>query len=301
MGFKKANPDTHQECRSLLQKAVRRGAPALVEKVVFHLNQIGDKSWLKNRTAIITYEECWPLAQDLSDVVDMVDISEHLKKVSRSIKNKDAAGLGSLAYEYHQGSREVLDFVLDFNSFWTVANALNNPEDFWSRMISETDRSERKKNLLAAKKVYSGSGWPWDKAFIIAGAHLAQDENPPPADEVEDEIAMSDFPYWVALDKHTSMGKKIIRETAKKVDISASTLSWINFYFESVLTNQSTYSPWWQAEMQWRLDSMGLTEAEAEQTWIEVKHIYQEIAAEKENWLKEHIQNSYTPIERKLF
>ncbi len=47
----KANPNTHQDCRSLLQKAVRRGESDLVVKVVDHLYEIGDIRWLKQRVA----------------------------------------------------------------------------------------------------------------------------------------------------------------------------------------------------------------------------------------------------------
>jgi hypothetical protein len=57
----KANPNTHQDCRSLLQKAVRRGESDLVVKVVDHLYEIGDIRWLKQRVGVIIAEECWPL------------------------------------------------------------------------------------------------------------------------------------------------------------------------------------------------------------------------------------------------
>ena len=56
----KANPDTHQDCRSLLQKAVRRGNHTLVAKVVDHLYEIDDIKWLKRRVGVIIVEECWP-------------------------------------------------------------------------------------------------------------------------------------------------------------------------------------------------------------------------------------------------
>jgi len=40
--MKKTSPHTHQACRSLLQKAVRRGDMSLVEQVARHLHEIKD-------------------------------------------------------------------------------------------------------------------------------------------------------------------------------------------------------------------------------------------------------------------
>ena len=57
----KVNPNTHQDYRSLLQKAVRRSNYALAGKVVDHLYEVNDAAWLKKRTGVIIAEECWPL------------------------------------------------------------------------------------------------------------------------------------------------------------------------------------------------------------------------------------------------
>lgn len=59
--MRKANPNTHQGCRSLLQKAVRRGEPTLVAKVVAPLYEIGDIRWLRQPVGMIIAEACWPL------------------------------------------------------------------------------------------------------------------------------------------------------------------------------------------------------------------------------------------------
>ncbi len=75
----------HELERSLLQKAVRRGNEELTEKVVKYLTNVGDTIWLKNRFPIIVFEECWTYT------------GNHYNVLARTVKNKNAAGLGALA------------------------------------------------------------------------------------------------------------------------------------------------------------------------------------------------------------
>ena len=107
--FNKPDQTTHQKCRSLLQKAVRRGCPELVECTAAHLFDINDKSWLRQRTAVITFEECWQIAVSWNYSPELVDIIDHLSSAAKVVKNKQAAGLGSLAYALTQDDRSVLD------------------------------------------------------------------------------------------------------------------------------------------------------------------------------------------------
>ena len=52
---------------SLITKAVGRGNVDLVEKVFKYLINIeGQLNWLKDRLAVIGYEECWPYANRLN-------------------------------------------------------------------------------------------------------------------------------------------------------------------------------------------------------------------------------------------
>src|SRR5262245_39638861 len=69
--MRKPGADTHQECRSLLQKAVRRGDEGLVGMVTCHLEKAGDAAWLRGRAAVITFEECWPLGGLLPQKADL--------------------------------------------------------------------------------------------------------------------------------------------------------------------------------------------------------------------------------------
>ena len=57
---------------SLITKAVRRGNVDLVEKTFNYLiNIAGQRHWLKNRLAVIGYEECWQYAN-----LSLIHISE---------------------------------------------------------------------------------------------------------------------------------------------------------------------------------------------------------------------------------
>ena len=78
--MRRPNADTHQLCRSLLQKAVRRGCKDLVEATTRHLAEIGDYDWVRKRAAVITYEECWPLGNDFVDLMDLEETIRNLVK-----------------------------------------------------------------------------------------------------------------------------------------------------------------------------------------------------------------------------
>ncbi|MFC1967632.1 hypothetical protein ACFLV2_03250, partial [Chloroflexota bacterium] len=71
----------------------------------------GDQTWLRSRAIVITFEEAWPLAQDLVITKDQQSKENALLRVSRSTKQKDAAGLGALAFAFHEGDKSMLDIV----------------------------------------------------------------------------------------------------------------------------------------------------------------------------------------------
>ncbi|MBW2585113.1 MAG: hypothetical protein JRE36_16545, partial [Deltaproteobacteria bacterium] len=63
----KSGTDIEARYRSLLQKAVRRGDADLVHTTSALLASLSpkEKNWYRTRTAIITFEECWPLGSEL--------------------------------------------------------------------------------------------------------------------------------------------------------------------------------------------------------------------------------------------
>ena len=89
--------------RSLLQKAVRRGHTDLVLTTSALLGDLGsrEKNWYRTRTAIITFEECWPLGSELTFNRKFHSKVAALINVTRSAKSRDAA------WKRHAGERGV--------------------------------------------------------------------------------------------------------------------------------------------------------------------------------------------------
>jgi hypothetical protein len=273
MFLKPRKESTDQRVRSLLQKAVRRGFTKITDYAITRLEANGDNSWLRSRAIVITFEECWPLAESL--FVDRNPTSKHkaLENVALSIKHKDAAGLGALAYAYMEGDSSMLNCVPDEHLLKIISKALQRPKEFF-KWISSESKSKRSTNIIsAAQKYLAAATWQWDKACILAGALLATttDEKPnntnnPPSEE---------FPYWVALDKHTEEGKTALRKISTQTKVGYRQLIWTSFYCESTQVNKQSKSPWFNAEKVWRLRKVGLSVSAAEKLWEKVSPLLQ--------------------------
>src|SRR4051812_48404613 len=131
MFLKQRKSSTDPRLRSLLQKAARRGYADIVEMTSRKLFAIGDKTWLRSRAAVITFEECWPLGDRL--VLEPGESSKvrALTAVCTAEKHKDAAGLGALAFASHEGDKSVQSSVADFRSVRIVSEALTRPQEFF--------------------------------------------------------------------------------------------------------------------------------------------------------------------------
>ena len=265
MFFKAPKESTDPRVRSLLQKAARRGFGHVVERTIVHLEQTGDQAWLRSRAVVITFEECWPLAVSLAITSGPSSKRSALSSVSKAAKQKDAAGLGALAYAYHEGDRSMLDCVPDPDLLEVVSEGLGRPPQFFD-WLREKAKSEASRDVIGAAQQYlPAASWPWDKACILGAALLSTAGEVP---EVEPaEVEKEEFPYWVALDKHTPQGKDALNETARQVDASYRQLIWASFYCESAVVNRLLPSPWWEAEKTWRLRRAGLTVASAQTLW----------------------------------
>ncbi len=285
--MKKTSPNTHQSCRSLLQKAVRRRNIQLVEKVAHHLNDIKDTAWLKRRTAVITFEECWPIGAELRYPLIFEESLRILKLVAESVKMKDATGLGSLAYELSEGATSILTGESEDRHIKLVAKAINNPKDFWNWAIQASPvDGPLTQFVLNTKEAHRRGGWPWDLAFMQAAAYLAVTGEG--SQVCEPSQTVLECPLWVALDKHTSQGKEALRKVAQSLKIPYRQLNWINFYCESALTNESTQSYWWSREVAWRLNGVGLTFEQAKDIWQEARVIVEETLKEDAEKLEGH-------------
>lgn len=302
MFLKPPKASTDQRVRSLLQKATRRGYVQVVDNAFMRLDISGDKSWLRSRAVVITFEECWPLAASL--FIDREPSSKRhvLLSVAKAAKQKDAAGLGALAYAYHEGDRSMLDCIPDHQVLRIVSEALRRPTAFFGWVLKQSKVERSSKVILNAQQYLSAATWQWDKATILAGALLATIGDMPmiePASNLSEE-----FPYWIALDKHTPQGKLVLREIVSMVNASYRQLIWTSFYCESARVNRLLSSPWWEAERAWRLRRAGLSLELAEELWsrarsLVCKHLESEALSLKK--FVNAIPSSYTaPTQNKL-
>lgn len=271
MFLKPPKASTDQRVRSLLQKATRRGFTQVVDNALALLETSGDKTWLRSRVIVITFEECWPLAASL--FIDREPSSKRraIFNVAKAAKQKDAAGLGALAYAYREGDHSMLDCIPDKHILRMVSEALQRPAAFFEWVLGQS-RSEQSENVIRAAQQYlPAATWQWDKASILAGALLSTIGDMPmiePADTPSEE-----FPHWVALDKHTPQGKIALREIANQVNTSYRGLIWASFYCESTRVNSLLLSPWWDAEKTWRLRRAGLSLESAEKLWARTRFL----------------------------
>jgi hypothetical protein len=256
--------------RSLLQKAVRRGNVELVLTTSALLEDFGpkEKKWFGERTAVITFEECWPLGTDLIFNKRFHSKVAALVNVTRSFKAKDAAGLGSLGYTLSQGDPSVLDGSSDDKHVKIIASAIRRPNDFWN-WIRSREKSDDQNALTQNALRFKNTGFPWDRAFVLAAAYLAVVEGIPDINQsAEDDIP---FPYWVALDQITPQGRRALRDIARDLHMQLSQLIWTYFYFEGSITNGTLKSKWWDKACDWRFRKVGMLREEALLLWEPAK------------------------------
>jgi hypothetical protein len=165
----KFRSDTEVRFRSLLQKAVRRGHVDLVYTTSALLESLNAKvkNWYRTRTAIITFEECWPLGRELIFNRKFYSKVAALIKVTQNLKSKDASGLGYLAYALHEGDTSVLDGTPEDKHIKIVANAIRRPDDFWHWAESQ-EKSEEQTALVENAAHFKQEGMPRDRAVIQA-------------------------------------------------------------------------------------------------------------------------------------
>ncbi len=266
----KSRSDIEARYRSLLQKAVRRGHADLVlttSALLESLNSRG-KNWYRTRTAIITFEECWPLGSELIFNRKFHSKVAALIKVTRSAKSRDAAGLGYLASTLFEGDTAVLSGAPDDRHVKIIAGAIERPDDFW-QWIAARKKSDEQAALVENAMRFRHEGLPRDKAVIQAAAYLAVTEEIP--SRYQQSPPDQAFPYWVAFDKHTPEGKLVLRDVARDLHIPAPQLEWACFYFEGSKTNGEIPSKWWERNCQCHFEKVGLPVEEAHLLWEPAK------------------------------
>lgn len=298
MFLKPRKPSTDPRLRSLLQKAVRRGCRSIVERVATRLDAIGDTTWLRSRAVVITFEECWPLAALLSIDRQLPSKLDVLVSVAKAAKQKDAAGLGALAHAYREGDRTMLGNVPDPHMLRIVAEAVGRPSDFFSWLQGQPQSPRGVEIVAAASKYLPVATWEWDRACILAGALLTTLDTASLAQSEAPECAEREFPYWVALDKHTDEGKAVLREVAKQIKTTYRQLIWASFYCESAQVNSLRLSPWFDAERSWRFSRAGLASESAEDLWLRARPLVQRRLEAQAEELRTLVQSS--PVANQL-
>lgn len=262
--------------RSLLQKTVRRGDAQLAKTVACRLAEWGDSGWLKTRTGVIAFEECWPYGAKLFNHQHLVSLGE----IASLVKNKEAAGLGSLAHALAEGNPSVLDIAPDPVAVKIVAASLTRTQEFFSWAAPSCHEGERADILRSARTYFLRASWPWDKAFASAATYFACTGHSLAVERAQLAAAASPrFPLWVAVDKHTPIGKAALRRVASRLRVSPSQLEWASFYFESAFCNERSAGAWWEAEMVWRLRTVRLDVSDAQELWDAARdHVRDEAA-----------------------
>jgi hypothetical protein len=99
-----------------------------------------------------------------------------------------------------------------------VSEALERPKGFFDWVINQS-RTQRAIEVISSSERYlAAATWPWDKACILAGALVATIGEMPSVESAD--TPLGEFPYWIALDKHTPEGKDVLTEVAKEVNSS---------------------------------------------------------------------------------
>ena len=256
--------------RSLLQKAVRRGNENLVDKVVNYLTIVGDQTWLKNRLVIMVYEECWMYANAL--VLD-ANIMGQYKSLAKAVKNKNAAGLASLAFKYTENAKGlIINDETANNSIRSVALGIEHQEKFWELIKLESGYNDNRRSVEVAQQHIKRASFPEDKAMFLAAAYLSVNY-PVPEVQVIEPHNDPNFPYWIAIDKHTGRGREIYIEACKEIEFRCFHGMQIRFLYGRITCNQLQFSPFWEQMKMWQFKILGFTLEQAAEKWDEAKTI----------------------------
>lgn len=236
------------------------------------------------------FEECWQRADMLYRNESTLSI---LREASNSAKNKDAAGLGSMAHALFKGDVSTFRHALDPIALKIVTAGLKRPESFFDWAQKQGVNANQISIIEAAKQNFSRASWLWDKAFMVAGAYLSLTSETP-LDRCAQAYIGDPFPYWIAVDKHTPQGRAALRKVAAKMGISETQLQWTSFYLESAKTINLKFSPWWTSEMQWRLSETGLTETSATDLWDHAAPLVQMAVSDNAHLLRSLIEQKFS-------
>lgn len=294
--MRKASPGTDQIIRAFLQKTIRRGDYELARQAIAYVIEINEFQWMRKRLAVMTFEECWPYGLIVSFDNDEDVIIKHYLKLAKTVKNKNAAGLGSLAYALSQGDESVYQKDRGDKAIKIISEAIKRSKEFWIWAHKQNLSTKQRTLVENADKGFRKAGWPWDRAFAQAAAYLAITDNIPEISYFNTALSPT-VPLWVGIDKHTKEGKKAIREAAKQNGFNANKALWLAFYFESAECNKIENSPWWTREMKWRMAKLQLDFEQGKEIWRKLRPTVKELLHEEVHKLGNKL-DSTKPVKR---
>lgn len=294
--MRKASPGTDQIIRAFLQKTIRRGGYELARQAIAYVIEINEFQWMRKRLAVMTFEECWPYGLIVSFDNDEDVIIKHYLKLAKTVKNKNAAGLGSLAYALSQGDESVYQKDRGDKAIKIISEAIKRSKEFWIWAHKQNLSTKQRTLVENADKGFRKAGWPWDRAFAQAAAYLAITDNIPEISYFNTALSPT-VPLWVGIDKHTKEGKKAIREAAKQNGFNANKALWLAFYFESAECNKIENSPWWTREMKWRMAKLQLDFEQGKEIWRKLRPTVKELLHEEVHKLGDKL-DSTKPVKR---
>ena len=262
--------DSIEIFKSLLQKAVRRGNIEMVSHAVRFLTQ-HDLPWLRNRLAVLTFEECWTYGEEVSFENSPEIVSQQTLKLATAIKNRNAAGLGSLAFYLNAGDTSIFEGTRVDDDLKVVADGFKNPGAYWNGLAGQNLTKQQNIIVSNARNGFDMAVFPWDKCFMLAAGYLAISAEIPST--TFSKPSTQEFPLWIAIDKHTPVGHSAICTAARRIGFDEEKAQWLVFYMEGAKCNQIVDSPWWEREVDWRLRQLELTTSEAEKLWLELRPV----------------------------
>lgn len=277
--------------RSLLQKAVRRNDSELIKKIVSYLIHNNDQGWLRKRLAVMTFEDSWAYGINVNFENKPEFLLNQYLNLARTVKNKEACALGLIAFIASEGNNSVLKNLskIEIKHIKYLVHAIKRPNDFWNWIIKETTNDFNKskfinKSFEAVKK----ASWQWDKAFVIAGAYLSYIENAPNLKTSDKSI---EAPLWVGIDKHTYIGKKVIKSACNNHRINEEIGLWVSFQCEGAICNEVEEGSWFRNLLDWELYKYNLTLDEANNIWNKIKPDIINALTEETNKMNKQLNN----------
>ena len=257
------------EDRNLMSRAIRRGHPDIVLKAFGFLKGVGDDAWLAQRSYPVLLEDCW-----MSGKIPSADVGiEALKKVALAVKNRDAQGLGFLAFHY-ASDPSVLNFCPgEEKAVKVVAAALDRTEAFFSWAGKHCHLPESRTYVQNIFQICGERG-RWEKAVLCAAAYLCATAR----DKFYGKKAEKtlDLPLWAVFDRQTDSGKKYLGQFISEKGIPSETVFLAHHYTQTSMINESEGEFWWRYHIRYNFQKKSVNVAQVQDVGIALMSFLEE-------------------------